>query len=71
MDEGITNSPDFDSEPKEEEIIEEPTEDVILEEPTAEDLELVRHTGRDGGRVVALRLFLLHHLYRRRSQTPG
>ena len=40
MEEGITSSPDFDSEPKEEEIIEEPTEDVILEEPTAEDLEL-------------------------------
>ncbi len=38
--EEINNSPDFDPEAKEEEIIEEPTEDVILEEPTAEDLEL-------------------------------
>ena len=37
----ISNSPDFDAEPKEEEIIEaEPTEEVVLEEPTSEDLEL-------------------------------
>jgi RNA polymerase primary sigma factor len=40
MDEEITNSPDFDPEAKEEEIIEEPTEDTILEEPSAEDLEM-------------------------------
>ena len=40
MDEEITNSPDFDPEAKEDEIIEEPTEDTILEEPSAEDLEM-------------------------------
>jgi len=36
----IANSPDFDPEAKEEEVIEEPTEEVILEEPIPEDLEL-------------------------------
>jgi len=39
--EEISNSPDFDSEAKEDEIVEEePAEDIILEEPTAEELEL-------------------------------
>jgi RNA polymerase primary sigma factor len=41
MEEEIANSPDFDPDAKEEEVVEEePTEEVILEEPTAEDLEM-------------------------------
>ena len=37
----------------------------------ADHLELVRHLRGDGRRLLALRLFLLHHVHRRRSQAAG